>query len=114
MLEMAGVIKLMVDDPNFGLPEGKATIDEFLSDAESYNDVVAEASEGGEDSSLSRAMEETLNDPSSYYLQNQDWSATWELHEDDTRLRVTSRGMTAAIATPVRHTMRRVRRVSSA
>ncbi|WP_198679647.1 Ig-like domain-containing protein [Aliidiomarina minuta] len=63
MLEMAAVIKLMVDNPDFSLPEGKDTIDDFLNDAESYNEVVVKASEGGDDSPLRRAMDETLNDP---------------------------------------------------
>ncbi|MEX2327542.1 MAG: Ig-like domain-containing protein [Pseudomonadales bacterium] len=42
LLEVAAVIKLIIDDPNYDLPEGKTNIREFVEDKEAYNTVVAE------------------------------------------------------------------------
>ncbi|CUA86579.1 Ig-like domain-containing protein [Pseudidiomarina woesei] len=59
-LEMAAAIKLLVDDPNYQLPEGYESIEEFIADEEAYNTMVDEAEASGD---LERALEETINDP---------------------------------------------------
>lgn len=59
-LEMAAAIKLLVDDPNYQLPEGYESIEEFIADEEAYNAMVDEAEASGD---LERALEETINDP---------------------------------------------------
>lgn len=63
MIQMAAVTKLVIDDPNFELPAGYDSIEDFLNDEESYNGFVTEASSGGDTSPLNLAIEETLNDP---------------------------------------------------
>jgi len=60
MLEMAAAIKLLIDNPDYDLPEGVETIEEFLNDEASYNEMVETASTSGD---LEEALEETLNDP---------------------------------------------------
>lgn len=60
MIEMAGVIKLLVDNANYQLPEGFDTIEQFLKNPDAYNAVVATASETGD---LAEAIAATLADP---------------------------------------------------
>ena len=60
MLEMAAAIKLLVDNPNYQLPEGYETIEEFIADETAYNAMVEQAEASGE---LEQALQETINDP---------------------------------------------------
>lgn len=60
MLEMAAAIKLLVDDPNYQIPEGYDTIEAFLADEAAYNQMVEEAEAAGD---LEQALEDTINDP---------------------------------------------------
>lgn len=63
MIQMAGVIKLVIDNDDFDLPEGHSNIEDFLNDESSYNSFVEVASEGGDSSPLNQAIQETLEDP---------------------------------------------------
>lgn len=59
-LEMAGAIKLLVDDPDWQLPAGFNSIEEFLADAEAYNTMVTAAEASGD---LDAAVQSTIDDP---------------------------------------------------
>lgn len=64
LLEVAGVIKLLVDSSDkYTLPEGKNTISDLLSDEAAYEAIVEKASQG-ENSDLDQAINETLADES--------------------------------------------------
>lgn len=62
LLTTAAAIKLLVDNPSFSLPEGFATIEEFVLDTAAFTAFVAAANEG-ENSPLSVAKAATLADP---------------------------------------------------
>ena len=65
LLETAAIIKLLVDSPeSYPLPDGVATVSEFLADQEAYDAMVTVASESaeGETSDLDQAIVATLND----------------------------------------------------
>lgn len=62
LLTTAAAIKLLVDNPAFSLPEGYATIEEFVLDTAAFTAFVEAASQG-ENSPLSVAKAATLADP---------------------------------------------------
>ncbi|PWW10336.1 MULTISPECIES: Ig-like domain-containing protein [Pseudidiomarina] len=47
-MEMAALIKLLVDDENYSLPEGFTSIADFLNDADAYNTLLAQADAAGD------------------------------------------------------------------
>ena len=64
LLEVAAVIKVVLDNPEYSLPEGVTDVVELVSNAEAYNDFVVEVtSENPEDNALTQAMEEIVKDP---------------------------------------------------
>ncbi len=64
LLEIAAVIKVVLDNPDHDLPEGFDSVLDFVSDTEAYNEFVAEVtSENPEDNALTQAMDQIVNDP---------------------------------------------------
>ena len=59
MLEMAGMIKLLADNPAYELPEGFDTIEAFLADSDAYNAMLETATTSGD---LQIAVDATLAD----------------------------------------------------
>lgn len=60
VLEMAALIKLLVDDENYSLPEGFSSIEDFLNDSDAYNTLLTEAETSGD---LQAMVAATLADP---------------------------------------------------
>ncbi|WP_404408679.1 Ig-like domain-containing protein [Pseudidiomarina marina] len=48
VLEMAALIKLLVDDENYSLPEGFTSIEDFLNDSDAYNTLLNETNISGD------------------------------------------------------------------
>lgn len=64
LLEIAAVIKVILDNPDYSLPEGKESVVDLVKDAEAYNNFVAEVtSENPDDNALTQAMDQIVNDP---------------------------------------------------
>ena len=64
LLEVAAVIKVVLDNPDYSLPEGVSDVVELVTNAEAYNTFVAEVtSENPEDNALTQAMDAIVKDP---------------------------------------------------
>jgi len=64
LLEIAAVIKIVLDNPEYDLPEGSESVLDLVTDTEAYNSFVAEVtSEDPENNALTEAMEQVVNDP---------------------------------------------------
>lgn len=61
LLEIAAVIKLIVDNPNYEMPEGQTSIQDFVADTEAYNGFVEEV-ETNDPEALSNVVDEILAD----------------------------------------------------
>ncbi|WP_226665134.1 Ig-like domain-containing protein [Microbulbifer aggregans] len=64
LLEIAAVIKVILDNPEYSLPEGKESVVDLVQDTEAYNNFVAEVtSENPDDNALTQAMDQIVKDP---------------------------------------------------
>ncbi|MED5524504.1 MAG: Ig-like domain-containing protein [Pseudomonadota bacterium] len=64
LLEVAAVIKVMLDNPDYSLPEGFDNVLDFVADTEAYNDFVQEVtSTNPDDNALTQAMAAIISDP---------------------------------------------------
>lgn len=61
LLEIAAVIKLIVDNPNYEMPEGQTSIQDFVADTDAYNGFVEEV-ETNDPEALSNVVDEILAD----------------------------------------------------
>jgi len=62
LIQTTAAIKLLVDDPNFVLPEAYSTIEHFVADTAAFEQFISDAS-AGENSPISQAVAATLADP---------------------------------------------------
>lgn len=62
LLEVSAVIKLIIDNENFSLPEGTESVLDLVQNIESYNAYVAEV-EATDPEALDAVVEEIINDP---------------------------------------------------
>ncbi|WGL15739.1 Ig-like domain-containing protein [Microbulbifer bruguierae] len=64
LLEIAAVIKVILDNPDYSLPEGKESVIDLVMDTEAYNAFVAEVTSGNpDDNALTQAMDQIVKDP---------------------------------------------------
>ena len=63
LLQIAGVIKLIIDEAAYSLPADIPTLESFLLNAPALQEFIDEVSVGGDDSPLVQAITETLADP---------------------------------------------------
>ncbi|MFV8783446.1 Ig-like domain-containing protein [Microbulbifer sp. SA54] len=64
LLEIAAVIKVILDNPDYSLPEGMESVVDLVQNTEAYNTFVAEVtSENPDDNALTQAMDQIVKDP---------------------------------------------------
>lgn len=64
LLEIAAVIKLLLDSPDYSLPDGVQNVLEFVTDVDAYNQFVEQVTVGNpDDNDLTRTMDQILADP---------------------------------------------------
>lgn len=64
LLEIAAVIKVLLDNPDYTLPEGFANVIDFVSDSEAYNSFVDQVTASNpDDNPLTQAMAAISQDP---------------------------------------------------
>ncbi|WP_139169597.1 Ig-like domain-containing protein [Microbulbifer yueqingensis] len=64
LLEIAAVIKVVLDNPDYDLPEGSTSVLELVTDTDAYNNFVAEVTSADpENNALTEAMEQIVSDP---------------------------------------------------